>query len=328
MHALTVPGASVVDVAPRQAWSVAHDDTEGGSYTVERLDCEPGFSVVRSSVLSERALTEACSHDGVERQLIVAIGLDGESEFRDRRGERLPFSAGHTTVSVFRSGGGERRYTANRLVRQLRLVVSESTLANFVGAERCRELLGPMLGHFEGFRQVAFAANGMSPHLHFFRNPDLLQQDGLSLRIHALSLLADQLRTIAPEPVRGGRLGARDLDKLAHVEAFMRTHLDKPLNNAYLSTALGISEYKLKECFRQAYGTSPAQHLLELRMHRAQELLEAGHQVAETAYRVGYQHPSNLSAAFTRFFGRTPKSVLGNRSCRAHTRSAECASHD
>jgi len=328
MHALTIPSASAMDVAPNQTWTVALGDAECGSYAVERLNCEPGFSVVRSSVLSERALTEVCSHDGDERQLVVTIGLEGDSEFCDRRGERLPFSSGHTTVSVFRSGGGERRFAANRLVWQLRLVVSESTLSTFVGADRSRELLGPMLGHFEGFRQVAFMANGTSPHLRFFRNPDLLQQDGLSLRIHALSLLADQLSTIAPAPVRTGRLGARDLDKLAHIEAFMRTHLDKPLNNAYLSASLGISEYKLKECFRQAYGTSPAQHLLELRMHRAQELLEAGHQVAETAYRVGYQHPSNLSAAFTRFFGCTPKSVLGNRSCRALVRCAECASHD
>lgn len=103
----------------------------------------------------------------------------------------------------------------------------------------------------------------------------------------------------------------------------MRAHLDKPLNNAYLSATLGISEYKLKECFRQAYGTSPARYLLELRMYRAQELLEAGHQVAETAYRVGYQHPSNLSAAFTRFFGRTPKSVLGNRPPRANISVSE-----
>ncbi|HEF4771965.1 AraC family transcriptional regulator [Burkholderia multivorans] len=323
MHPLTVPGVSATGVATSHTWTVARGSAEGSSYAIERLNCESGFSVVRSSVLSERTLTEACSHDGVERQLIVAIALDGDSEFRDRRGERLPFSAGHTTVSVFRSGGGERRHGANRLVRQLRLVVSESTLTNFVGETRSRELLGPAPGHFEGFRQLAFTANSGSPHLRFFCSPDLLQQDGLSLRIHALSLLADQLRMIAPEPARCGRLGARDLDRLAHVEAFMRAHLDKPLNNAYLSATLGISEYKLKECFRQAYGTSPARYLLELRMYRAQELLEAGHQVAETAYRVGYQHPSNLSAAFTRFFGRTPKSVLGNRSPRANISVSE-----
>jgi len=29
---------------------------------------------------------------------------------------------------------------------------------------------------------------------------------------------------------------------------------------------------------------------------------------------VGYAHPSNFSAAFARFYGRSPKSVFGRRS--------------
>ncbi|WP_175997458.1 aminotransferase class I/II-fold pyridoxal phosphate-dependent enzyme [Burkholderia stabilis] len=84
-----------------------------------------------------------------------------------------------------------------------------------------------------------------------------------------------------------------------------------------MSAAPGISEYVQKDYFRHAYGTSPAQHLLALRMPRAQELLEAGNQVAETTNRVSYPHPINLSAAVTRCFGRTLKSILGDRSCRA-----------
>ncbi|MDF3852258.1 helix-turn-helix domain-containing protein, partial [Achromobacter denitrificans] len=43
------------------------------------------------------------------------------------------------------------------------------------------------------------------------------------------------------------------------------------------------------------------------------ELLETGCQVAQAAYRVGYRHPANFSAAFTRFHGRAPKSVFGKR---------------
>ncbi|WP_208452347.1 aminotransferase class I/II-fold pyridoxal phosphate-dependent enzyme [Burkholderia cepacia] len=81
--------------------------------------------------------------------------------------------------------------------------------------------------------------------------------------------------------------------------------------------SLGISEYKLKACFRRAYGTSPAQRLPELRRPHAPGLLEAGNQVADIAYRVCYPPPVNLSAACTHLFGRTLKSVLGNRSCRA-----------
>ena len=58
--------------------------------------------------------------------------------------------------------------------------------------------------------------------------------------------------------------------------------------------------------------SAPCQ-LTEMRMRRAWELLETGCQVAQAAYRVGYCHPANFSAAFTRFHGRAPKSVFGKR---------------
>ena len=48
-------------------------------------------------------------------------------------------------------------------------------------------------------------------------------------------------------------------------------------------------------------------------MHRARELLAMGHRVSETAYRVGYQHPNNLTAAFGRFFGVSPRQVYDSR---------------
>lgn len=38
-----------------------------------------------------------------------------------------------------------------------------------------------------------------------------------------------------------------------------------------------------------------------------------GHWVSETAYRVGYQHPNNLTAAFGRFFGVSPRQVYDSR---------------
>ena len=49
-------------------------------------------------------------------------------------------------------------------------------------------------------------------------------------------------------------------------------------------------------------------------MRRAWALLETGCQVAQAGWQVGYAHPSNFSAAFTRFYGRSPKSVFGRRS--------------
>ncbi|WP_417559700.1 helix-turn-helix domain-containing protein [Marinomonas sp.] len=48
-------------------------------------------------------------------------------------------------------------------------------------------------------------------------------------------------------------------------------------------------------------------------MHKAWELLTSGYQVAQTAYAVGYEHPSNFSAAFNRFYGCPPKSITSSK---------------
>ncbi|MBE0462824.1 MULTISPECIES: helix-turn-helix transcriptional regulator [Halomonas] len=278
---------------------------------IERLDCEAGFSVVRSKISSGRVLREVCQHEGNERTLVITFGLSGQSEFLDRTGNRLHFSANQTTVSVFQEGGGERRYAADKQTQQLRLVVSESALRRYIGPQRCDQLLGKPLRHNESFRQLSHVNSRASQHLSFYKHPWVGEQDGLRQRIHALSLLGEQLNLLTPAEGQKERIIGRDVDLLERIEAYMRAHLDQPLNNAYLCAKLGISEYKLKGCFRQAYDTSPAQHLLAMRMQRAQELLAAGYRVSESAYQVGYQHPNNFTAAFTKFFGCTPKSVRG-----------------
>ncbi|MEG1770820.1 MAG: helix-turn-helix transcriptional regulator, partial [Comamonas sp.] len=68
-------------------------------------------------------------------------------------------------------------------------------------------------------------------------------------------------------------------------------------------------EFKLKQGFRELFGTSPHRMLTDIRMKKAWELLECGLRVSTVADRVGYRHLSSFSAAFERHYGRTPKSV-------------------
>jgi len=293
---------------------ISHEQAEtAGIHRADRLDCEPGFSLVRSRVSTDRVYSEACQHEGKERVLVIAFGLDGQSEFQDRKGAQLDFAANRTTVSIFHEGEGKRSYAGKHLVHQLRLVVSESALLRYIGEERTYRLLGTPLGMHESFRLLAFDETHASQHLCYLKNPAVARRDRLSQHIHALSLLSEQLQVLAPSTLTHERMSSKDMDRLEQIEAYMRANLDQPISNTLLCALFGVSEYRLKECFRQAYGTSPNQHLQEMRMHRAREMLASGYQVAETAYRLGYQHPSNLSAAFIRFFGCTPKSVQGKR---------------
>ena len=131
--------------------------------------------------------------------------------------------------------------------------------------------------------------------------------------IHMLNLLADQLRFLTQSPAKTMRFSERDIEKLEFIQTFIQENMERPLSISYLCTIAGMNENKLKEGFRLHFKITPYRMLMEFRMHKALLLLESGRQVAEAAYQVGYQHPSNFSAAFTRFFGRAPKSVFDKR---------------
>jgi len=78
----------------------------------------------------------------------------------------------------------------------------------------------------------------------------------------------------------------------------------RTLTLPYLCAAVGLNP---KAGMHYRFNSTPHRMLQETRMRKAYTLLESGCQVAQAAYQVGYKFPNNFSAAFTRFFGKTPK---------------------
>ena len=124
-----------------------------------------------------------------------------------------------------------------------------------------------------------------------------------------LSLLAEQLRALRPAPSPVPRWSEADIAKLERAYALMQEQMAQELTLDYLCAQAGLSLFKLKQGWRYRYNDSPQRTLLALRMQRAKLLLENGCQVAQAGWQTGYRHPSNFSAAFTRYFGHVPKSV-------------------
>ena len=74
-----------------------------------------------------------------------------------------------------------------------------------------------------------------------------------------------------------------------------------------VAAGVGLSESAFRRTHRQVKGTSAGNHLRELRLSRADELLATtGMPVANISKEVGYAHPESFSAAFTKSRGRTP----------------------
>lgn len=297
--------------ARQQGWMRQRLPEELGECLTDSLCIDPGLSLLRTCYRPRTDLAEESLKHLDRPVLAITLGLAGESSFRGRCGTELHFRHGHTTVSTFRCSAGERHYRRDCGVEQLRLLIGAEALARYLGEPACKRLLGGSTG----VRRLAHhPTTGASlAHTHaLLKEAEDESPDTLQTHIHVLGLLAEQLRHLDLQLCeRVPRHSQRDIRKFDEARTILETRLEQNLTVAELAAAVGLNECRLREGFRHRFNRSPHRLLLEARMQKAWHLLETGCRVAEAAYAVGYEHPSNFSAAFSRFFGRAPKSVFG-----------------
>ena len=96
-------------------------------------------------------------------------------------------------------------------------------------------------------------------------------------------------------------------DRLAIAWKQAAQNLHRMRTLADVAALLGISESTLRAMHRNAWHNSAGEHLRELRLQRAEELLVGtGKSLAEIATAVGYGHAATLGAAFRARRGKTP----------------------
>lgn len=103
------------------------------------------------------------------------------------------------------------------------------------------------------------------------------------------------------------RTGSGNEDRLAIAWTQAQANLHRMRTLADVAALLGISESALRAMHRKAWDTSAGEHLRELRLVRAEELLVSTNKsLSEIAAAVGYGHAATLSAAFRSRRGKTP----------------------
>lgn len=139
----------------------------------------------------------------------------------------------------------------------------------------------------------------------------------LYLESRALELIALQLQPQTPYKQRsavGGQPHLRkdDIDRIHQAKDLLTTYLDNPPSLLELAKQVGLNDYKLKQGFRQVFGTTAFGYLHHYRLEQARALLEAGNlTVTEVAQAVGYASVTSFSAAFKKKFGLQPRNCKG-----------------
>ncbi len=100
----------------------------------------------------------------------------------------------------------------------------------------------------------------------------------------------------------------KDAKKLKDAREILLENLNNPPVLKELSEQSGLSEYKLKEGFKQVYGTTVYGFVLDKKLELAREKLQTGElQVKDISYEIGYENPSHFISAFKKKYGITPK---------------------
>jgi AraC-like DNA-binding protein len=126
--------------------------------------------------------------------------------------------------------------------------------------------------------------------------------------LELIVLQQQQFEENAPAKLRS--VNRRDAEKLHALRTHLMADPNTSLSLGELARLVELNEFKVKQGFRELFGTSVFGFLRELRLERAYGLLRENRlSIAEVSDRAGYKNPTHFTAAFRKKFGCVPRQV-------------------
>lgn len=123
------------------------------------------------------------------------------------------------------------------------------------------------------------------------------------LATHLLRHYSVQKHNLCQE--RSGKLSHRRLQPAID---YMHSHLEQNLSLAELAAVVQMSTFYFARSFKQAFGVTPYQYLLQCRIEKAKQLLHwQDLSIAVISRQVGFHDQSCFTAKFRQIVGVTPK---------------------
>lgn len=102
-----------------------------------------------------------------------------------------------------------------------------------------------------------------------------------------------------------------NVEKIKKAKQIILENIAEPPTLQELASTIGLSLSKLKDGFKQIYGETVFNFLLDYKLELARKmLLSKKYNVSEISLKVGYSTPSHFISAFKKKYGTTPKQYI------------------
>lgn len=134
---------------------------------------------------------------------------------------------------------------------------------------------------------------------------------GLYLEAKVVELFLLQVNQLDQNAIiNASKLKLKDIESLYEAKYYIEQNYHTPCSIIDLARKVGINQMKLKNGFKELFGTTVFGYVSDLKMEKAKQLiLEEKLYVGEVADRIGYKHPHHFTAAFKRKYGLLPSDL-------------------
>jgi len=202
------------------------------------------------------------------------------------------------------------RFPANTETQYLVIGITSSKLASLIGRKTTNHILQTMTAgtssflYFESMNAETLQVlkNITSINMNDRLSNFFVQIKVQELLYHLMSKLSGRENTFQKS------INNADAEKLLVIRDIILSDLSVPPLLHSLATSIGMSETKLKQLFKQTFGSTIYDYYQKIRMEEAAFLLkQAGYSVSEVGYQLGFSNLSHFSRLFQKHYGITPK---------------------
>ncbi|MEM8613119.1 MAG: AraC family transcriptional regulator [Cyanobacteria bacterium P01_H01_bin.105] len=287
-----------------------------GKGSIQRWHLRPGLDLIINDLNFRDQIVIERNHPVTDTSIGMSFCMAGQMQIEGSGVDSMvQFKAKQANLGVINDTKGNIRYEANQPVLLVHIHVQPDVI-NLTTGDEFEQLPAQLRNAIAGIDAAYHQSSAMTPVMQATIQQLLnCPYQGFTKQLYVeskaielISLYFEQLLSDTSVLTTHSDLLSDERARIVYARDILLEQVAKPPTLLELSRQVGLNDRKLKQGFRQVFGTTVFGYLRNYRMQQAQQLLLSSNStIAGVAQAVGYRNPEAFSVAFRRTFAISPK---------------------